>query len=332
MPVKTRSQHKSELENDNIIINVNSDNTRQVIFTTPEKSQHNVSCVPTPCAPRAPNRKQQKDNISPTIVKRLDFDECPQKMYILNNQTSTFGSRQTKSVKERYPLNYKNFIIANKFQKTKVDSFLFMINEYKCSGNMPPFSTSFIQLSKILDEYKEIPSIELLNMAETLNSFSPFWKIFNKYQDNMDSLPECVSNWAFMLANILIVYLSRACNEANTTTNGYNSRKIISENIVPRLITFKQVFCDKKFPKFSKSRSFLGIILKKMLEFLNSGYILSAVVLFNYYPDMFTKECYPYVNTNDKIIYDECVEQISKSQAHEMISFYEHCKSIYNFK
>lgn len=329
MPVKTRSQYKSEIKNEDILINVNSDNFRKVIFTTPKKSQHNVFCVQTPCAPRVPNRKY---NISPAIIKRLDFDDDPQKMYILNNQTSTYGSRLTKTVKERYPLNYKNFIIANKFQKTKVDSFLFMINEYNCSGNIPLSSNSLDALSKIDNEYKEISSDELLNMCETLNSFTSFWIIFKKYQDNMDDMPEGVSNWAHMVANILIIYLSRLIKDTNTSKNAYNTRKIISENILPILITYKQVWINDKFPKFNKSKRFLGTVLNKMLEFLKSGYLLSAVVLYNYYPDMFTKECYPFVNTNDRIIYDECVDKISKSNHPEIRGFYEHCKTIYNLK
>jgi hypothetical protein len=97
MPVQTRSQRKIQYQSDNIQITVDDNNTRLVKFYTPEKKQdEKLTCPPTPRAPRATKKAFPSFG---TAVRRLDF---------------------TKEVKvELYPRNYKNFMIANKFQKKK---------------------------------------------------------------------------------------------------------------------------------------------------------------------------------------------------------------------
>ena len=305
MPVTTRSQHK----NDNIEVNLNSDNTRQVKFITPVKSALNISCPPTPRAPRA------SKIVYPSFgnaARQLDFN-YPSKL-------------------KRYPLSYKNFIIANKFQKLKVDNFLAMIAEYT---NQPRSDIQTdgksAKIDLVKDQLIELCDEELLEMAKTLNSNAAFWKIFNDNEYNVTTLNSAVYHWANLLSSIILIYLTRVTHKANSLPFQH-SRNVITDNIIPNLITFKDVFTNEKFPKFSKSRRFLGTIIQKMLAFASSGYILAPLVIRHYYPDMVTKECYPFVNVYPPSeVYTHSLDYAHSTYEQYILTLFNQCQPIYNF-
>jgi hypothetical protein len=305
MPVTTRSQHK----NDNIEVNLNSDNTRQVKFITPVKSVHTISCPPTPRAPRASKKVYPSFG---NAARQLDF---------------SYHSRL-----ETYPLCYNNFKIANKFQKLKVDNFLAMISEYTNqprSDIQTDVKSTKIELVK--DQLFELCDEELLEMAKTLNSNAKFWKIFNENEYNVKTLNSAVYHWANLLSSTILIYLTRVTTKANSLPI-VHSRNIITDNIIPNLITFKDVFMNEKFPRFSCSRRFLGTIIQKMLQFGSSGYILAPLVIKHYYPHMVTKECYPFVNVNQSSeVYVQSLDYAHSTIDQAILTLFNECLPIYNF-
>lgn len=305
MPVITRSQHK----NNSIEVNLNSDNTRQVKFITPVKSVPNISCPPTPRAPRA-NKK-----VYPSFgnaVRQLDFSS-PSRL-------------------ERYPLCYNNFKIANKFQKLKVDNFIAMIEEYTNQPRSDIKKDVKSEKNEIVkDQLFELCDEELLELAKTLNSNDKFWKIFNDNEYNIKTLNSAVYHWSNLLSSTILIYLTRVTTKANSLPFPH-SRNIITENIIPNLITFKDVFMNEKFPRFSCSRRFLGTIIQKMLQFCSSGYVLAPLVIKHYYPHMVTKECYPFVNINPSSeIYAQSLDYVHSTTDHAILKLYNECLQIYNF-
>jgi len=305
MPVKTRSQCKNE----NIVVNVNSDNTRQVQFSTPEKLVHNVCCPPTPRAPRANKKKYSSFG---KAVRQLDFNKL--------NELET------------YPLSYKNFRIANKSQKRKVDNFLAMIAEYTTEpGNLVKSNNKTTNIDLKKDQLVELCDDELLYLAKTLNSNTTFWKIFNDYGYKETTQNSAVYHWANLLSSTILAYLLRVTHKANSLP-GVHSRNIITDSIVPNLIIFRDVFMDEKFPRFSKSRRFLGTIIQKMLAFSSSGYILAPLVIKHYYPDMVTPECFPIVVVNPQSdIYQHSLDFAHSTYEQAILTLFNECQPIYNF-
>jgi hypothetical protein len=306
MPVKTRSQYRK----DNIEVNLNSDNTRQVKFITPEKSTRNISCPPTPRAPRASKIVYSSFG---NAARQLDFNYPSSKI-------------------ERYPFLYKNFIIANKFQKKKVDNFLVMIAEYTnqpLKDDPSNVKTPKNQFQK--DQLFELCDDELLQMAKTLNSNATFWKIFNENEYNSTTLNSAVYHWANLLSSTILIYLLRVTKQANSIPV-VHSRNIITDKITPNLIIFRDVIMNEKFPRFSISRRFLGTIIQKMLSFASSGYVLAPLVIRHYYPDMVTKECYPIVNVYPPSeVYTHSLDYAHSTYEQSILKLFNECQPIYNF-
>jgi hypothetical protein len=307
MPVQTRSQRKIQYQSDNIQITLDDNNTRLVKFYTPEKKQdEKLTCPPTPRAPRATKKAFPSFG---TAVRRLDF---------------------TKEVKvEMYPQNYKNFMIANKFQKKKIDEFLAMIDDFaekkdikKASDNQSAkFNAG--QLVRLTDD-------EVIDMAKSLNSNTTFWEIYRENSINESELNSTIYHWANLLSCLILIYLTRAVQEANSIPIE-KSRSIITDKIVPNLISFKEVFVHEKFPRFSNTRRFLGVMMQKMLSFANSGFVLAPLVIRKYYPHMVTKECYPLVIKDPINIYADSLKYARESTHTEIMRLFTECQSIYNF-
>ena len=307
MPVQTRSQFRNKCEINNIEVKLMSNNTRLVKFTTPENPEHIVSC---PSSPRAPRASKKMYHSFGNAVRQLDFTS-PKKL-------------------ERYPLNYKNFIIANKFQKHKVDEFLEMVNkfaEYRPAIKDEPknsFKLRVEQLSSVSDD-------DLLDMAKILNSNTKFWAIFNENEYNETTLNCSVYYWANLLSSVILIYLTRVVTTANKFPV-HLSRKVITDKLITTLIIFKDVFMNENFPRFSHSRRFLGTVMKKMMEFGYAGYILSSLVIRHYYPNMVTKECYPIINIFPGcIVYTESLEYACKTTQPDIVRLFKECQLIYNF-
>jgi len=308
MPVQTRSQRKSsEHELQNIEITINNSGSRLVKFTTPDKTNIINNCPSTPRAPRASKKIYQSFG---SVIRKLDFN--------------------TPRKREQYPLNYKNFIIANKFQKKKVDEFLSMINGYlNDKSHVTNKSKEMIKLR--IDQISNLSDNDLLEMATTLNSNTKFWTIFNENIYGETTLNSAVYYWANLLASIVLIYLSRIVISANISPLDI-SREIITNKIIPGLITFKNVFVNENFPRFSSSRRFLGTIMQKMMQFGNSGYVLSVLVIRHYYPHMVSKECYPFLNVfSETGLYHESLEYTHSSTQPDIVRLFKECKPIYNF-
>lgn len=305
MPL-TRSQSR-KLENQNIEITC-INNTRFVKFSTPQKEDQPNICPPTPRAPRAAKKIYATFE---SVVRKLDFDP-PKK-------------------REQYPLNYKNFVIANKFQKKKVDEFINLINTFtdkniKNTNNVKILPKLYPQqLSTLSDE-------DLLEMAKTLNSNTKFWKIFHENDYGETTMSCAVYYWANLLSSLVLNYFTRIVNASNMSSSHISS-EIIANKIIPGLITFKEVFMNENFPRFSVSRRFLGTIIQKMMQFADSGYLLAALVIKHYYPHMITKECRLIVNKlNNSTLYLQSLKFAETTSDPEIARLFKECKLIYNFE
>ena len=313
MPAITRSQNKLNINQVNLIIRLDSDNNR-VVFNTPNDSIiDNTEFPPTPKAPRA--KKQTYDSFG-SVVRRLDFTE-------------------SNSERPRYPLNYRNFIIANKFQKVKVDNFLEMIdiyvNDRTFAKKGDPKSSVHIDKNQIAG----LSNSDLLNMANSLNANTKFWEIFTKYTNEKKTLNKIILQWSQLLCSLIITYLLRVMSHVNTILCEIpNERQqYIIENIIPVLIKYKDILVSDKFEAFSRSRRFLGVMIRKMLEFTDQGLVHSAMVIMHYYPDMATKECYPCINsTYDSIIYFTSFADINRTDNKDISELFTKYKIISNLE
>jgi len=314
MPAITRSQNKLNITQDNLIIRLDSSNNR-VVFNTPKESIiDNTQCPPTPKAPRA--IKQTYPSFG-SVVRRLDFTE-------------------SNSDRPRYPLNYRNFIIANKFQKVKVDNFLEMIDIYVNDRTFTKKGDAKSSVHTDKNQIADLSNSDLLNMANSLNANTKFWEIFTKYTNDKSKLNKIILQWSQLLCSLLITYLLRVMSHVNTILSEENPnerQQYIIENIIPVLIKYKEVFVTDKFEDFSRSRRFLGTMLRKMLQFADQGLVHSVMVITHYYPDMATKECYPCINsTNDPIIYFTSFADINRTDNKDISELFTKYKIISNLE
>jgi len=315
MPVVTRSQyHKNRdsgaYEQHCIRVDINSDNKRVVFLTTPEKCNTNIECPATPKAPRA-NKK-----VYPSfgnIARCLDFTE-------------------SQSKRPQYPLNYRNFIIANKFQKVKVDTFLEMIDGFVGDIKFKTKNTEQMSIRTNEQHLTGLSNEELLDMAKSLNANTKFWDIFVKYSEGETALNPIIYEWSKLLCSILILYLSRSINNINKISFvKYGERPIyIIKHIIPVLIRFKDIFISTKFATFATSRRFLGAVIRKMLEFAEKGFVHSLLVIGEFYPEMVTKECYPYINAkNNADIYFQTFAEMTTNTDPDIAKSVEKYQSIF---
>lgn len=307
MPVQTRSQTRNKSQNAIIEVVFNS-NTRQVKFITPEKTPCNQSCPPTPRAPRANKRVYPSFG---NVVRQLDFN--------------------MPKIMEKYPLLYKNFIIANKFQKQKVDNFHTMIDGFANDRLFQNVDSNKKTIKLYGEQMTNISNAQLLDLAKTLISNTDFLEIFNQNEYDENTLNPCVYHWANMLSSIVLILMTRVVKNANAI-NPSESRLIIANEIIPYLIIFKEVFTNNKFPRFSTSRRFLGVMIQKMLSFGHSGFVLSALVIAHYYPLMVTKECYPYVDMSLSKLYIDCLDYVRNTNEPNITRLFKEIQTIYKFE
>ena len=298
MHVVTRSKSKLN-QNLHISVDENSKRTVSVLLSTPERiTNAKYNCPPAPRAP-TPIKQKLSDNAK-NVAKRLDFSNMEKKIET-----------------EKYPMNYRGFLISDNTKKNKVDQFLDMINTYATEKYDTMDNEKEESNTDILND---LSSQELFEIAKSLMKNTKLHKTYEDIYNSKKPMHTIVKNWAQLLCSAIRLGLSRELSKyhSNKCSKLEQSYMIIN-GIIPYVVHFRDVFMSNAYSQFGLNHRFLSAIINQMLYFTSEGIVYGAFVIGHYYPEMVSKECRPYMDTFNKLHIHHNCELFDKSPKDEII-------------